>query len=435
MRKLYILDTSVLIDDPGAFKSYKDSEVIIPIAVINELDSKKHYLGESGKNARVCIKMLDEISSIGDINTGVLLDNETLIKVDVEYRKISDKSVYSGFGDPKYTDTHILACAYDYDRDSEYDDVTLVTNDFNLRIKAKARGINSEGHSAKFSLSDLYAGSQVIVNERAAFELQQESFIDPNLYNIDMNLHECVLFTDNDENGLAMGRKVNENKIKLIRKNYPWGIKSRNKEQTFAIDLMLDKGIDLVTLIGKSGTGKTLIALSCALEQVINNHEYEKLIIYRPIQAVSSDIGYLPGTEEEKLAPWFQAVMDSFEYLFKTKHGDWRKDLEMYKRKGRIEFGAITYIRGRSLPKSIILIDESQNISKEDIKTMLTRAGEGTKIVLTGDIEQIDNAGLDATSNGLSYVIEKFKNKPLSGHITFTQGERSRLATLASEIL
>ncbi len=435
MRKLHILDTSVLIDDPGAFKSYHNSDVIIPISVINELDNKKHYPGESGKNARVCIRMLDEISCLGDINTGILLDNDILLKIDVEYKDISAHTEYLGFGDPKYTDTHILACAYDHDRGRDYDYVTLVTNDFNLRIKAKARGIDSVGHSSKFSFSELYSGSCVFPNEDAAVELQKNSFININDYNINMNLHECVLFTDDNDNGLALGRKVSEEKIKIIRKNYPWGLKSRNKEQAFAIDLMLDKGIDLLTLIGKAGTGKSLIALGCALELVINKREYDKLIIYRPIQPVGNDIGFLPGDMSEKLAPWYQAIMDNFEYLFNTKNGDWKKELDMFQRKGKIEMEAITYIRGRSIPNAIILLDEAQNLSKEDIKTILTRVGEGTKIVLTGDIEQIDNSNLDATSNGLSYVIEKFKNKPLSGHVTFTQGERSRLATLASEIL
>jgi PhoH-like ATPase len=198
----------------------------------------------------------------------------------------------------------------------------------------------------------------------------------------------------------------------------------------------MDKSIDLVTLIGRAGTGKSLVVLAAALELVINRKEYEKFIIYRPIQPVGSDIGFLPGTMEEKLAPWFQAIMDNFETLFQSKNGgDWRRELEMYQKKGKIEMEAITYVRGRSIPNAIILLDECQNLSKEDVKTVLTRAGENTKIILTGDIEQIDNSVLDATSNGLTYVIEKFKNSDLAGHITFTQGERSKLATLASEIL
>jgi PhoH-like ATPase len=253
-----------------------------------------------------------------------------------------------------------------------------------------------------------------------------------------MHPHECVLFEDEFGNGIAMGRKIGAEKIKLIKKAFPWGISAKNKEQAFAIDLIMDKSVDLVTLIGKAGTGKSLIALAAAVDLVLGQKKFEKLIIYRPVQAVGNDIGFLPGTMEEKLAPWFQAIMDNFEFLFNAKgsqHGDWRKNLEMFQRKGQLEMEAITYIRGRSIPNSVILVDECQNLSKEDVKTILTRAGEGTKIILTGDIEQIDNAGLDATSNGLTYIIEKFKDSDLAGHITFVQGERSRLASKAAEIL
>ena len=198
----------------------------------------------------------------------------------------------------------------------------------------------------------------------------------------------------------------------------------------------MDKNVDLVTLIGRAGSGKTLIALASALELVCQRKEYEKLIVYRPIQPVGNDIGYLPGTMEEKLAPWFQAIMDNFEILFSNKHGNnWQQDLEMYQKKGRIEMEAITYIRGRSIPNAIILIDEAQNLTKEEVKTVLTRAGENTKIILTGDLDQIDSNFLDATSNGLVHVIERFRDSGLAGHVSFVQGERSRLATLAAEIL
>jgi PhoH-like ATPase len=229
---------------------------------------------------------------------------------------------------------------------------------------------------------------------------------------------------------------VAPDKLRLIKKYHPWGISGRNKEQNFAFDLLMDKNIDLVTFIGKAGTGKSLITLAAAMELVCGRKEYDKFIIYRPIQSVGNDVGYLPGTMEEKLAPWFQAIMDNMEALLTVKNGDgWKRELETFQRKGLIEMEAITYIRGRSIPNSIIMIDECQNLSKEEVKTILTRAGEGTKIILTGDIEQIDNSSLDATSNGLAYVIEKFKTSNLAGHVTFIQGERSKLATLASEIL
>jgi PhoH-like ATPase len=224
--------------------------------------------------------------------------------------------------------------------------------------------------------------------------------------------------------------------IKLVRKIYPWSISSRNAEQSFAMDLIADKDVNLITLIGRSGGGKTLITLASALELTINRREYNKLIIYRPIQSVGNEIGFLPGTMEEKLLPWFQAIMDNFEILFTGKNGgNWRAELEMYQKKSRIEMECISHIRGRSIPNAIVVVDEAQNLTKEDIKTILTRVGENTKIILNGDIEQIDNSRLDATNNGLTYVIEKFKEYSLAGHITFSKGERSKLATLSSEIL
>jgi len=437
MKKIYVLDTSSLIYDPMVWKSLTDSEVVIPIAVLNELDKLKKQSGEAGRNARVCIKLLDEISDKMDITTGVMLDNNVLLKIDAEHIDMQNPA-YSSFGDPTYGDSQILACLYNHYINNPDSEVTLVSNDINLRVKAKARGIDAMAHEGqKYNLSDLYAGSRTVKDEDAGLDLQQFGTINPLDYGLtDLSPNECVLFETEDGDGIALGRKVADDKIKLLKKHYPWGIAPRNKEQSFAIDLIMDPKVDLVTLIGKAGTGKSLVVLAAALELVISKHEYEKFIIYRPIQAVGNDIGYLPGTMEEKLAPWFQAIMDNFELLFSSKgRSDWRRELEMFQNKGRIEMEAITYIRGRSIPNSIILIDECQNLSKEEVKTILTRAGENTKIILTGDIEQIDNSLLDATSNGLTHVIEKFKGSDLSGHITFTQGERSKLASMAAEIL
>ncbi len=432
MRKTYIFDTSTLIYDPCAWKQFPNSDVIIPIAVLGELDKLKKQSGEAGRNARVCVRLLDELTDKMDITTGVVVENDTLVKIDATYRDLSDPA-FAGFGDPTYGDTQILACAYAH---LGYE-AALVSNDINLRVKAKSRGIDAISHDGeRYSLSDLYAGSQTIVHEEAGVDLLQNGFLDPRCFGFKLNMNECVLFENEDGDGIAMGRKVAHDKVKLLRKVYPWNISSRNKEQAFAMDLIMDKSVDLVTLIGKAGTGKSLVVLASALELVISKQEYDKFIIYRPIQPVGNDIGFLPGTMEEKLAPWFQAVLDNFELLFGSKgRHDWKRDLEMFQKKGKIEMEAITYIRGRSIPNAIILIDECQNLTKEEVKTILTRAGENTKIILTGDIEQIDNSLLDATNNGLTHVIERFKDSELAGHITFVQGERSKLASKASEIL
>jgi PhoH-like ATPase len=441
MRTTYVLDTSALVQDPEAYKRFSHSDVIIPITVLEELDKLKKQSDGAGKNARVASRLLDEICNLGDISTGILLENDILLKIDVTYRDLTLPS-FVGLGDPSYGDTKILACLIATWKEHSEHDVCLVSNDNNLRVKSKAYGIDAQSHDdARLSLSGLYPGVKVITDEEVGYDLQQFGFIDPRVLDTELNPHECVLFQNEQSDGIAMGRKVAPNKIKLLKKHFPWGISGRNKEQIFAIDLIMDRSVDLVTLIGRAGSGKSLVALASALEMVLHRKEYERLVIYRPIQAVGNDIGFLPGEMHEKLAPWFQAIMDNFEVLFSSKSSskgsgnDWKRDLEIFQKKGQIEMEAITYIRGRSIPNSIILIDECQNLTKDEVKTILTRAGEGTKIVMTGDIEQIDNSSLDATNNGLTYVIEKFKDSDLSGHVTFIQGERSKLATKAAEIL
>lgn len=438
MRKKYILDTSVLVFDPSVYHQFVDSDVVIPVVALNELDNLKKEPGGAGRNARVCIRLLDELIADKDIGIGILLDDDIKLQIDAAYYDSSDPT-FAGFGNPTYGDTQILLCAYSHWLAHPDHDVVLVSNDINLRVKAKARGIGAIAHDdKKVSMGELYSGVQVVQDEALGLELQRRSVLDPEEHSLNLLPNECVLFENEDGDGIAMGRKVSSNKLKLIKKFYPWGLASRNKEQSFAIDLILDRDIDLVTIVGKAGGGKSLVILAAALELVIGRKEYEKLIIYRPIQSVGNEIGFLPGTTEEKLAPYYQAIMDNFEILFSNKSGggsDWKKDFEMFQRKGRIELAPMPYIRGRSIHNAIIFVDEAQQLTREEMKTILTRAGEGSKIILDGDIEQIDAPDLDATSNGLVYAIEKFKYSELAGHITFVHGERSRLATLAAEIL
>jgi predicted ribonuclease YlaK/intein/homing endonuclease len=294
--KQYILDTSALIYDPCVYKQFPNSEVIIPITVLNELDKLKNGSNEASKNARVAIRLLDEISESGNISTGILLENNIMLKVDANYIDLEANSAFNGFGDPECGDTQILACTYAHWLNNR--NTILVSNDINLRIKAKARGIGAQSHEGThFSLSDLYTGTQVIVDEEVGLTLQQHGSLDPRCYGLKLNPHECVLFMDTHGNDIAMGRKVALDKLKLIKKSYPWNISARNKEQSFAIDLIMDPKVDLVTLIGRAGTGKSLIVLATALELVLNKREYDKFIIYRPIQSVGNDIGYLPGPQ------------------------------------------------------------------------------------------------------------------------------------------
>lgn len=441
MRKTFVLDTSALIHDPSVWKQFPNSDVLLPIEVLNELDKLKKGSNEAARSARVCIRKLDEISNAGDISIGVQLENDITVKIDTNYINISNNSTFCNFGDPTYGDTKILACLYSAWLKHTERDVTLVSNDINLRIKAKARGINAiacEGD--KVNATDLYSGMQVVNDEEIAADLLQNEVIDPRCYGLKLNPNECVVFPDSNGDTICLGRKISEDRLKWVKGQYPWGIKSRNNEQTCLIDMVMDRNVDLVTVLGSAGTGKTICVLGSALELVATKREYEKVVIYRPIQSVGADIGYTPGSVSEKLEPHFAAIMDNFEVLFggkdpKKGNGDWKASLEYLQKKGQIELGAITYIRGRSIPNSIMIIDECQNISSGDIKTILTRAGEGTKVILTGDTFQIDNDRLDATNNGLTKVIDAFKDTEFSAHITLTKGERSRLATIASEIL
>jgi PhoH-like ATPase len=429
MTRVYVLDTSVLIFDPLSIENYSDCSVVIYVAVLDELDKLKKQPGEVGKNARVTIRMLDKLSETGDISVGVLTEKNALVSVDTNDYPLKGSN-------PLYGDNLILSCAYGLSQ-NPINEVVLVSNDVSLRVRAKSLGIETDSLEEKNrSITDLYSGMQEIQDTNLGNELLSVGYLDPTDLEGEVFPNQCILFKDEDGKMICAGRKMSFDKIKLVKKYYPWKLNPRNQEQILAADLISDPSVPLVTLVGKAGGGKTLISLATALDLVINQNIYQKLIIYRPIQPMGNDIGYVPGTIEEKLIPWFSAVMDNFETLFTMRNGDrWQSNYDMYAKKGKIQLEALTYIRGRSIPNALILIDEAQNLDKQEIKTILTRAGEGSKIILTGDIEQLDRNDLDATSNGLVYVIEKFKNSELAGHIILTKGERSKLATAAADLL
>jgi PhoH-like ATPase len=433
--KTYVLDTSVLVDNPISYKDFSDSVIIIPIVVFNELDSLKKQPHERGRNARVCIKTLEEVSLQGDINIGVQIENNILLKVDTKYYNENECSQY---GDYKYGDSQILAVLLDcWQNDKE---TTLVSNDINLRIKARARGVQAISHVTENKFfHELYTGFKEIEDNEAAEELRDNLEIDNNEYGFNLLPNECVIFTDKstDNKNPVLGRLVEGNKIKLVERTYPWNIKPRNSEQELLCDMFMDNSLDLVTANGSAGTGKSLIALAAALELVVNKREFNKLIIFRPIQDCGPSIGFLPGTENEKISPYFSGSYDTFEFLFSNKavnSSNWKAGLEMLQKKGLIELAPMTYIRGRSICNAILIVDETQNVSPENIKTVLTRVGENSRVFLLGDIEQVD-ANFDAFSNGLTYVIERFKTYDFASHITLIKGERSKLATIASKIL
>jgi PhoH-like ATPase len=429
MKNIYLLDTSVLIHNPHCIEQYKDCNVCLPIAVLDELDDLKKRPGEVGRNARVFIRYLDQLTKLGDLSEGVITDRNVLISVDA--------NAYPPKGNnPSYGDNAILACACGIQQSlTGKDELTLVSNDVGLRVRAAALGLEVVSlESKERSVNELYTGIQEIKNEKLVGKLTGAGSFDASELKMDTFPNQCFVLKDKTDKAV-LGRRVGD-KIRLVKKQYPWDLKARNEEQALAMELISDPSIHLVSLVGISGSGKTLVALASALELVMHQGIYDKLVIYRPIQVVGNDIGYVPGSVEEKLMVHYSAILDNLEVLFTLQNGDkWKNNLENAKRKETIQFDPITYIRGRSIPNALILLDECQNISREEIKTVLTRTGEGSKVILTGDILQIDNPRLDAIDNGLTYVVEKFKGNPLFGHLAFSKGERSKLATAAAELL
>jgi PhoH-like ATPase len=425
MKNCYLLDTSILVNDPLAFKKMV-GEVIIPITVVEELDKLKKQMGEVGKNSRVAIRQLDALTTP---HLGCKV-GKAFVKIDV--------GVYKDAGSSLYGDDRILACLKAHSVKKK--NIMLLSADFNLRIRAKAMGLAAEDFTSETDVSDLYSGVRVVKNEDYIQEILEKGTCDLKGKN-DFKPNECLILQDNEGHDVTLARKMANNTIKIVKRCEAWGIHPRNSEQNFAMDLISDPTVPLVTLMGKSGSGKTLVALACALELILTKKRYNKLVIYRPVQAVGGEeIGFIPGTKYEKLLVWMGAVMDNFEQLFssggagKGRNRNWQDDLEMFIDKGLIEFDSIGYLRGRSISNQIILIDEGQNLSAEVAKTILTRVGTGSKIIWTGDVEQIDNNKLDAESNSLSIITDKFKDSKLSAHLTFKECIRSELADEAVKL-
>ena len=432
MRKIVVLDTSVFINNPTAYESFKGQNIIIPISVLEELDKLKKHSDNVGRNARVSIKKLDELSAQGEIHKGIKINDDILLTIDA--------NDYVGLGaDAKYGDGKILACGIKLKETAGKVPVVLISRDINLRVKARALGLEAEGYDKEANDdTEIYKGYRSVDDADAGEALNDAGLISVADYELDAMLpNEYVFFTGKKGKGIATGRRVGK-QIRLVKEFSPWGLKSRNKEQFCAMDLLMDPLVPLVSLVGRAGGGKTLVAIASSLEQVLNKPKYETMMIFRPVSTISEPLGFLPGDLASKVAPLFEAVSDAFSVLFsdKSKKGDgWKKQLFQYTDNGTIQQNPISYLRGRSIPNAFIIVDEAQNITKDEIKTILTRAGEGTKIVLTGDPDQIDLRNLDSTNNGISHIIDKFRNSELSGSVLFEKGERSQLATLASEIL
>ena len=439
-KKNYVIDTSVFLSDADALFSFANNDIFIPLKVLEEVDGHKKRQDSVGFHARKFIKHLDGLRANGSLNKGVRPNQgKGIIKVcDADYSDVLPRSL-----DLAIADHIILASALKVQKEWTKRKTVVVSRDINMRVIANSLGLEAEDYETLQAVEDadklydgfeeilvddqiiehFYAGEEIVLDEEQAVRLHPNQF-------------------------LMLQSSANPKKTALCRFNAPhlplkptlqkwpeisWGIKPRNKEQAFAFDLLFDDDVPLVTLIGKAGSGKTLMAIAAAMEQTLGMGKtiYKKIIISRPVQPLGKDIGFLPGTMEEKMLPWLKPIQDNLQMVV----GHDKTMLQSFMERGQLEVEALTYIRGRSISDAFVIIDEAQNLTAHEVKTIITRIGDNTKIVLTGDVEQIDNIYTNETSNGLAFAVEKFKTYDLSGHITFKRGERSKLATLAAKIL
>ena len=438
-KKIYVLDTSVYLTDAESYKTYGNNDIVVPLKVLEEIDNHKKRQDSVGSNARKIIRYLDELRAKGSLYKGVRIARGKGI---LWVKNYDPKDLPHGF-DPGVADNQIVGTALTEIKNNPNKKIVLVSRDINMRVKCDSLGMLCEDYVINQVIKNtdhLYTGfkTQLVDDELieqfyngdSIFLEEEEISLYPNQY--------LMLVSSSNDKKTALAKFVNHTiplkRITPHQKRGIWGVKPRNKEQSFAFDLLMDPNVPVITLVGKAGSGKTLMAIAAGLSQVVEDGSearYRRLVVSRPIQPMGKDIGYLPGSMEEKMNPWLAPIQDNLQYLM----GNDKETLKMYTDDGTIEIEALTYIRGRSIANAYIIIDEAQNLSAHELKTILTRVGENTKIILTGDIEQIDNVYVDETSNGLAYAIEKFKNYELSGHITLVKGERSKVATLAAKIL
>ncbi|MBI4677029.1 MAG: PhoH family protein [Elusimicrobia bacterium] len=435
--RTFVLDTNVLIHDPESLARFERSKVVLPLSVIEELDQFKRLNDDRGYSVRQASRQLDRLRSRGKLSQGVTLDHGgTLV---IEYRR-AEKLPPQFEGTSVKKDNEILATALFLKEKGE--SVVFISKDMNLRIKAEILGIETQDYEReKAPIQGLYKGwREAVVGQAEIDKLFKDHRLGEDAFP-DLRANEFVILKSAENpstSGLARF-KAGQGLAPLTAQHKPWGIKPLNVQQRFALDLLMDKDVSLVTLIGVPGSGKTLLALAAGLEQVFESRLYRRLLISRPVVPVGRDIGFLPGTKEEKLSTWMGAVKDNIEFLCDTSgqvtQDEVLTDAADIFESDKIEVEAVSYLRGRSLPRMYIIIDDAQNLTPHEVKTIISRAGEGTKVVLTGDPYQIDNPYLDAASNGLSNLVERFKGQKVAGSVKFDKIERSGLAALASELL
>jgi len=457
-KKTYVLDTSVCLSDSNCIYQYANNDIILPLKVLEEIDRHKKRQDGVGIHARSIIRILDELRAKGSLEKGVRIQKGKGI---LRVRKTSESLDHlSPDLDSSVPDHVILATAMDENLSNGNRKTIVVSRDINMRVICDAIGITSEDYCENQIIkkdSDLYTGfCEILVDDQTIdhFYADEPIFIDKDESPLLHPNQFVMLVSSSNEKKTGLCKFLDYNlPVEKVAdyKNGLWGVKARNKEQAFGLDLLMDPEIQVVSLIGKAGSGKTLLAIAAGLEQVLPNCSieklssrpnskmkaltedgiYKKLVVSRPVMPMGKDIGYLPGSMQEKMAPWLAPIQDNLKFLT----GDDQTTLDQYLDKGIIEMEALTYIRGRSIANAYIVIDEAQNLTAHEIKTILTRVGEGTKIVLTGDIEQIDNVYINEMSSGLTHAVEKFKHLDITGHVTLKKGERSKVASMAAKYL
>lgn len=429
--KSFVLDTNVLLHDPQSPFHFRDNNVLIPIEVIEEIDQFKRDSSELGRNARTLSRLLDDARGKGSLSEGVTLDNGGHLRILMGQGAARDS---------KTVDSLILRQAIQVQHQAPDTPVILVTKDINLRIRADAHDIQAEDYETdQIHLSELYSGefvkyvkSEVMSRFRSenGIELEAGHTHDPGEY--------CTLVNETEpkKTFLAKVDAAGERLIPILdSRDGVWSIKPRNREQSFALDALLDDRVRLVTLMGKAGTGKTLLAMAAGLRRTVVDREFRRMIVARPTISMGKELGFLPGSLEEKLNPWMQPIHDALEMLSDLNMGQESRRSSDLLRSGMIVVEALSYIRGRSIANQFMVIDEAQNLTPLEVKTIITRVGAGTKIVLTGDPFQIDNPYVDSASNGFNYLISRFRGHAIAAHVELEKGERSELAELAADVL
>ena len=434
--KNYILDTNVLLHDPNSLLNFQENNVLIPIEVIEEIDHFKRESTELGQNARTVSRTLDNLRGQGRLSEGVKLSNGGRLRIIFHSKKDNGQITIGN----DTVDSHLVALALGVQKAEPEIPTIIVTKDINLRLKADALGLAAEDYQTdRIFITDLYTGMfelPISAEQMTAFRAKGELEISgdkkyfPNEY--------CTV-TDATNSKRTALTKVDASGAKLVpiidSREGIWGIKPLNREQHFAFDALLDDRVKLVTLMGKAGTGKTLMAMAAGLKRTVLDREFRRLVVARPTISMGKELGFLPGTLEEKLAPWMQPIHDALELLSDLNMGhDHRRSHDLM-RSGSIVVEALSYIRGRSIPHQFMVIDEAQNLTPLEVKTIITRVGSGSKIIFTGDPYQIDNPYVDSSSNGFNYIVSKFRQESIAAHIELQKGERSELAELAANIL